>query len=991
MFLYYFGIFLLLLTLWAGIVYLLFLAVQNRRYRNWIAKQKNITLLLKVPKNNEKTALSAEQMYASLHGILRNKWNRFVEGSLQEHFSFEIVSSSKYIKFYVTAPEKLAEFLEGQLYAQYPTLLIEKVDDYTEEYKISDRSYSNCELVLEKNDAYPIRTFDTFEVDPLAGVTAVLSKLGDSRNQIWVQFLMRPTDNKWQKKSMAQVKKIRGEGGGVTIFGSIWGLFSMLISHAINSGSSSEEKAGVKKVLSGPEEEAVKSIGEKTTKLGYETKIRVVCFADNPDDAKNKITSIVGTFKQFNATNINGFVAKKITVNNNADLESYKKRSFWGRGYVLNTMELASIFHLPSINVETPAIVWSTAKTAEPPSNLPTLENTPKEDLTIFARTNFRGLEKKFGLKIGDRSYHTYIVGKTGMGKTSLLQNMVIDDIQEGRGVAVVDPHGDFVDTVLQYIPSDRINDVIIFDPGDRENPVAFNFLEQVDDDYKSIVASGLVGTFKKLFADSWGPRLEHILRYTFLALLDYPGSTFLSVPRLLTDKFYRNEVLTKVNDPVVKDFWETEFEGYPDRIRQEAVMPIQNKVGQFLASSTIRNIIGQPTTSMNLREIMDKKKIFLVKVSKGIVGEDNSALLGATMITKIQLAAMSRQDIPKDERVPFNLYVDEFQNFATDSFAAILSEARKYNLNLHVANQYIAQMEDSVREAVFGNVGTLITFRIGAGDADHLAKEFAPVFESEDLTNIEKFQIYLRMTIDGIPSAPFSASTLPLPENTTGNIDKILKMSREKYSKDRTFVEQKLNEWAADLDDIKSHGAETEKTKKVSDKNKKDFDHLNKPKDMSPDQIQKQSSLIDKLKKFQEKKVVSTSVNSKSEVNKKAVSAKASDEPKEEQKPIGNRKIKFSEKKKFGIVNKVVNDEKSVQKANYVKEKLETHKNAQKNVPEKTEGISKHTQAPQIDKKIQKTVDSSQKITKADFKKKNPFADIGEISVGSDGDVNED
>lgn len=983
MFLYYFGIFLLLLAVWAVVIYVLFMTVQTRRQREWLSKQKIVTLLLKVPKNNEKTALSAEQMFASLHGIYRNKWQRFLEGSLQEHISFEIVSSSKYIKFYVTAPESLVDFLEGQMYAQYPTLLIEKIDDYTNEYDYSSRSFASCEIGLERDESYPIRTFDTFEVDPLAGVTAVLSKLGDTNNQIWVQLLMRPTDNKWQKRALVQVKKIRGEYKGIGL-GAIFGLFTTLIRHLLTSGTASDDSKDVKRELSGPEEEAIKAIEEKTVKLGFETKIRVVCFADDINDAKNKINSVVGTFKQFSSTNINGFKIKKITINNKNDIESYKKRSFWGKGYVLNVKELASIYHLPSIAVATPAIVWSTAKTAEPPSNLPTTLNSSKEDLTVFGQVNFRGLEQKFGLKLADRSYHTYIVGKTGMGKTSLLQNMVIDDIQEGRGVAVVDPHGDFVDTVMEYIPKHRINDVILFDPGDKNNPVAFNLLEHVEDDYKSIVASGLVGVFKKLFAESWGPRLEHILRYTFLALLDYPGSTFLSVPRLLTDKFYRSEVLTKVKDPVVSDFWKTEFEGYPDKIRQESVMPIQNKVGQFLASSIVRNIIGQPVTSMNLREIMDNKKIFLVKVSKGIVGEDNSALLGATMITKIQLAAMSRQDIPKSERVPFNLYVDEFQNFATESFAAILSEARKYNLNLHVANQYIAQMEDSVREAIFGNVGTLISFRVGAGDAEHLAKEFAPVFTAEDLTNIERYQIYLRMTIDGISSAPFSATTLPLPRNKTGNIEKILKVSRERYSTERSFVEKKLNEWAEDLNKVKEEGETREKIEIGNRKGRKPFfgGDSDMPRVPDEDQKKKQSQLIDKLKKFQEtKNPVKTEV-AKEIANKPIAASTEKDSSKKEvsKVPIVNKNsdhkpyVKPIKKVRTGIVNKVVKDEESVKKAAYVKEKLA-----------KLNQIRNANANPN-------TAEKSKIVTKPESKKtKSAFDDIGEITINTDGDIVED
>lgn len=871
--LYYFFVVIFLLAIWLLIVYLVFLAIQNRRHRIWLSKQEYQILLLKVPKNNEKGALSAEQLYSSLHGIYRDKWSRFVEGSLQEHISFEIVSSSKYIKFYVYAPKNLVEFVEGQLYAQYPTLLVEKVDDYVNEYKYDDRSYASCELVLDRDQAYPIRTFETFEVDPLAGITAVMSKLGDINNQIWLQFLMRPADNSWQKNSLSQVAKIRGQLSGTNIVDYFFNLSSLLFKHIVSSGSDSVQSNSSVKSLSGPETEAIGAIEKKVTKLGYQVKIRIITFGDNPADAKSKLQSVISTFKQFNITNLNGFSARRIIINNNSEVESYKKRSFWNNGYILNVSELASLFHLPSINVATPAIVWSTSKVAEPPSNLPTVQNTVQEDLTVFAKTDFRGLENNFGILTEDRSKHLYIVGKTGMGKTSLLQNMVIDDIRKGRGVAVVDPHGDFVDTVLNYIPSYRINDVVLFDAGDRENPVAFNLLENVADDYKPIIASGLIAVFKKIWGDSWGPRLEHILRYTFLALLDYPGSTFLSVPRILTDENFRNVVIEKIKDPIVRDFWQTEFAGYTEKMRQEAISPIQNKIGQFLASPTIRNIVGQPVTSMNIRDIMDSKKIFLVKVAKGVVGEDNSALLGAMMITKIQLAAMSRADTPIDKRVPFNLFVDEFQNFATESFASILSEARKYSLNLHVANQYIDQMEDEVREAVFGNVGTLITFRVGASDSDYLSKEFAPVFTPEDITNLEKYHIYLRMTINGISSPPFSAVTLPLPSSQTSSKEKAIHGSRERYSTDRKFVENKIKDWTESLDVIKEKNVKDRSGNKKRYKNnynnfnrnndRKDYHqsdlNTNKPKDEkkekvdSPEDIKKKELLLEKLKSFQE------------------------------------------------------------------------------------------------------------------------------------------
>ena len=393
-----------------------------------------------------------------------------------------------------------------------------------------------------------------------------------------------------------------------------------------------------------------------------------------------------------------------------------------------------------------------------------------------------------------------YIVGKTGMGKTNLLENMAIQDIENGRGVCYIDPHGDTAEKLIKIIPSERINDVIYFNPADQNFPVAFNVMEKVDPEYRHLVASGLVGVFKKIWADSWGPRLEYILRNAILALLEYPGSTLLGVTRILVDKRYRQRVVEKVTDPVVKSFWVDEFTKWNERVLQEVISPIQNKVGQFISSSLIRNIVGQTKSSFDVRDVMDKQKILVMNLSKGRIGEDASALLGAMMITKIQLAAMGRVDIPEETRKDFYLYVDEFQNFATESFANILSEARKYRLNLVLANQYIAQIEeDGVRDSIFGNAGTIISFRVGAMDAEFLEKEFAPVFSANDLVNLPKYNIYLKLMIDGIAGDAFSAVTLPPVdiEKTKGNEEKIIKVSRERYAVNKKEVEEKIARWS--------------------------------------------------------------------------------------------------------------------------------------------------------------------------------------------------
>ena len=420
----------------------------------------------------------------------------------------------------------------------------------------------------------------------------------------------------------------------------------------------------------------------------------------------------------------------------------------------------------------------------------------PDQDINFFAATNFRNISRKFGIKLDDRRRHMYVVGKTGMGKTTLLENMVLNDIYNGHGVGVVDPHGDFAEKIINFIPPNRINDVVYFNPSDIDFPIGFNILESIDPRYRHLVASGLMGVFKKIWPDVWSARMEYILNNTLLALLEFPNTTLLGINRLLADDAYRKRVVRNLKDPVIKSFWETEFAGYNDKYKQEAVAPIQNKIGQFLSASVIRNIVAQVKSRINIREIMDSRKIFIMNLSKGRIGEDNSRLLGGMLITKIQLAAMERVDTPERDRKDFFLYVDEFQNFATESFSNILSEARKYRLDLIMAHQYMEQLEEEVLAAVIGNVGTLVTFRVGSTDAEILAKEFAPTFLETDLVNLTKFQIYLKLMIDGVASQPFSADTLAPINLATDSEQKVVRVSRERYAIPRDKIEDKIMRW---------------------------------------------------------------------------------------------------------------------------------------------------------------------------------------------------
>lgn len=421
-----------------------------------------------------------------------------------------------------------------------------------------------------------------------------------------------------------------------------------------------------------------------------------------------------------------------------------------------------------------------------------------QKDTVYFARSKYHRKEKQIGISTDDRRRHMYIIGKTGMGKTALLKNLAIQDIQAGRGVAVIDPHGEFAENLLKYVPSNRVNDVVYFNPADLDFPVGFNAFERADQSNKHLVAAGLMGVFKKIWPDVWSARMEYILNNAILALLEVPGTTLLGINRMLSDREYRQKIVNKVTDPTVKLFWIQEFAKYPDRFREEAIAPIQNKVGQFISTPIIRNIIGQSRSAIDMRDIMDKKKILIVDLSKGRVGEDPSRLLGALIITKLQLAAMSRIDTPEEERPDFFLYVDEFQNFATEAFATILSEARKYHLSLILAHQYITQMEETVQNAVFGNIGTLITFRIGGQDAEYLDKEFFPTFNTQDLLGLPKYSIYLKLMVSGATTKPFSAQTLPpIAEPEKNNVTKIIEQSRRRYSTPRQEIERKISQWS--------------------------------------------------------------------------------------------------------------------------------------------------------------------------------------------------
>lgn len=781
---------------WIPIVSVLaFLTWRNYRKIDESQDIESDLLILEIPKANDKKELAAEQLFASLHGILRDKDELKMSGGVQEHLSFEIASVNGQIRFYAWVPRSLRSFVEGQIYSQYPTVQIRKADsDYVKNADSHSVIYTS-EITLTDDEVLPIKTFQSFEVDPLAGITGALAKLESTGEEVWIQILTRPIKDSWHEASEHWIDKVRkgklSSGTGIS--------FAWLIKLVVALWQPPEDykTGGMTKELSDRDRTRVAEAEKKATKLGYRVKIRIAYLGESSSNAQQRMQAIVGTFKQFNSTNLNGFKITGASFKKDS-VAKYRERDFSEQGFILNIEELASVFHLPHTNVETPNVVWASSKTAEPPSKLPIITGNPAidENISAFGMTNFRGINHQFGILRTDRSRHMYIIGQTGAGKSGMLSLLALSDIFYGHGYAIVDPHGDFAVDNMRFIPGSRLNDVIYFNPADTAYPIGFNPLEVYDPNQKNNISSEVIGVLKRMFGDSWGPRMEHILRYTILALLDRPTTTMLDITRMLTDKKFREETLSYCTDAVVTNFWKSEFAAWNDKFATEAVAPVLNKVGAFTANPIIRNIIGQPKSTFNIRQIMDEGKILIVNLSKGLIGEDNAAILGSFLVTKIQLAAMSRSDIEHiEDRRPFYLYVDEFQNFATDSFATILSEARKYSLNLTVANQYVSQMNETVRDAVFGNVGTMVSFRVSADDAPLLSKQFEPQFEPNDLLQMHNRNFIINMVINGEKAPAFNGTTLTLPVPQIDNTGRIIENTRRNYSRKRDEVEIEISD----------------------------------------------------------------------------------------------------------------------------------------------------------------------------------------------------
>ena len=755
------------------------------------------------PKNIQLAALAAENLFSPLHGLLKEK------SSDQEHISFEIASSGEQgIRFYTAVPNSILRFVEGQIYAQYPKSQIKVVSDYTKSVNPKHCSYTLADVQLSKPYYFPIKAFRDLELDPLSSVTSAMISIEESEN-VWFQVVLRPIPDDWQQKGYSYVKSVRGGEKtfmesitrGIfstflkfltdTLVGIITGLFTIPTSEQYQSKSPTIR-------LGAGEEFDLQAIENKLSRMGFEVVIRILSAAKEKEDAESNMRSLIASLNQFSTTNHNSFVTR-IEAENPDALNDYICRSLDSKkSFILTTEELGTIYHFPLSHIDTPNISWVYSTKSEPPSDLPTT------NCTYIGETLFRNEKVKFGLRDGDdRLRHLYVIGKSGTGKSSLFISMLSQDIAKGFGVAVLDPHGDTIDQLLDRIPDNRVNDVIYFDPSDTEKPVSINLMEIENPSQKNLMASGLVSAIKQHFDFSWGPRLEYLLNYSILTLLDVPGTTMLGITRLLEDKNYQNFILHQVKDPVVKRFWEEEYKNMKgnQRLVTEAISPIQNKVNRFLASTTIRNILAQSKSTIDFWDAMNSDKIMLFNLSKGKIGTDNANLLGALIVSRIQFYALQRAHIPYEQRKPFYLYVDEFQNFATGSFEEILSESRKYRLGLYLTHQFTAQLPEEVLDAVMGNVGTIMTFAVGAPDARDMAREFAPYFNEEDILSLERFEVYIKLMVDGMTSHPFSAKILTPWEDdfmvpVSNNREKIKQLSREKYGVDKYYIEDKIKKW---------------------------------------------------------------------------------------------------------------------------------------------------------------------------------------------------
>lgn len=740
----------------------------------------------------------AEQMFSSFSSLLsHNVSDKLLKN--QQQIAFEIVAQKGVINFYVACPKMFEEMVEKQIHSAYPTAHIEKVKNHNIFILPSGKGdYVSAKLKLARKFVLPIKTYLKQESDPLSAITNAMSKL-DENSSAAFQLIIKPTSENWRRASGIASNKIR-EGKG-TVESEHWllkgmnGLFE-IFSDSIHGKNKAESQSMMGSngkpyhQLSPMQESLLKAIQEKSAKVAFEAEIKFVSVSSDKTTAQSHLQSIISSISQLGTPELNEF---KISNGNTALIKDYILRRISGKTMILNTEELASIYHFPSHYINTPNIDWLMAKEMTPPSNLP-------EEGTVLGKSIYRGVEKLVRIKQEDRRRHIFMIGKTGVGKTTTFTTAFTQDILEGKGGCYIDPLGDAIEDLMGKIPSERIQDVIVFDPSDTEYPMGLNLMEYHTPEQRDFIIQEAIQIFYKLFDPGQtgivGPQWEHWFRNAALTIMNQPGGgTLIDIPRIFTDDAFRQKLVANVNDPIVKAFWQQQLAKTADFHKSEMYNYFISKFGRFMTNDLMRNIIGQKKSAFDIRKIMDEGKILLINLSKGKIGEVNSALLGMIIVSKIQMAAFSRADIFEEQRRDFYLYVDEFQNFTTDSFATILSEARKYHLNLNVTNQYIAQLTEKIRDAVIGNAGTMISYRIGAADAEFLVKEF-PGVNVSDLTNLDTFNTYCKLLIDGTPTKPFSMKGVKDERNSDVNIrEKVRGYARQNFARPKSQVEAEINE----------------------------------------------------------------------------------------------------------------------------------------------------------------------------------------------------
>ncbi|MFA6602345.1 MAG: type IV secretion system DNA-binding domain-containing protein [Candidatus Shapirobacteria bacterium] len=704
-------------------------------------------LEVRLPQTNEFPLEAMSSLLSNFSGAVSRGFVDRIFGRFPVISSLEVVLSGNLIRFFLVTPTSRSEFIKNQILAQYPSALLrESTDDYLPQV------FAPSQLVLSRSYDYPLKTSKDFrDIDPFSSILSPLARSTSATDFFLYQILLSPAPDNWQSSITSIIQN------------------GILVDSAKNFRQSHPDKAVFEQKIQFP---------------GLTAQINI---ASTSPGLLSAFSSSFGVY-----TNPRGNIIKSSSpgpFSRSKLTKSITTRRLLGRRLILNTEELAVLWHLPNKYTKIPNIAWGQNLYADPPENLPVSDGATdeqKQNINFFARTDFKNRSAIFGIKEGeDRRRHTYIIGKSGTGKTTLISNMAIDDIRKGRGVAIIDPHGDLCQTILDYIPAHRANDCCYFNPADPDYAYPLNVLEAQNDSQRELVASGVISIFKKLYGNiSWGPRLEHILRNAVLTLVNVPGSDLSHIVEILTNKTFRQKIVPQLTNQTLKNFWINEFDQMDPKFQNEAIAPILNKVGQFISSSNIRNTVAHPVSKVRIQDIMDQKKILIADLSTGKLGEDNSALLGAMLITQIQLSAMNRVFQAQEERSDFYLYVDEFQNFATEAFIKILSEARKFRLNLIIANQYMSQLERPIQDAIFGNVGSLIAFVVGNQDAFILSKEFGPNFPPEDLVKIGKYQIISKLSIDSATTEPFYAHTLAPPDCKNQGRDKLIRNSQERWGK---------------------------------------------------------------------------------------------------------------------------------------------------------------------------------------------------------------